>query len=103
LDSLLETVTALASARALDHVIRIVRSSASELTQADGVSFVPKEDGNVREDDPIGAIGAYWLQPHEATLQSNRYSGRGRLRICWISRAPPPDCCNSTPGIPVIH
>jgi len=135
LDSLLETVTALASARTLDDVTRIVRSSARELTQADGVSFVLKEDGNcfyadedaigplwkgsrfpintcisgwamlnreivvvpdiyqdariphgvyrptfvkslvmvpVREDDPIGAIGAYWAQPHEATLQEQR-------------------------------
>jgi hypothetical protein len=46
LDSLLETVTALASARSLDEVTRIVRSSARKLTQADGVSFVLKEDGN---------------------------------------------------------
>src|SRR3569833_1035361 len=46
LDSLLETVTALASARSLEDVTRIVRSSARELTQADGVSFVLKEDGN---------------------------------------------------------
>jgi len=135
LDSLLETVTALASARTLDDVTRIVRSSARELTRADGVSFVLKEDGNcfyadedaigplwkgsrfplntcisgwamlnreivvvpdiyldariphevyrptfvkslamvpVREDDPIGAIGAYWAQPHEATLQEQQ-------------------------------
>ena len=46
MDSLLETVTALASARSLEDVTRIVRSSARELTQADGVSFVLKEDGN---------------------------------------------------------
>src|SRR3569833_1612818 len=46
LDSLLETVTALAAARSLEDVTRIVRSSARELTQADGVSFVLKEDGN---------------------------------------------------------
>jgi two-component system CheB/CheR fusion protein len=135
LDSLLETVTALASARTLDDVTRIVRRSARELTQADGVSFVLKEDGNcfyadedaigplwkgsrfplhtcisgwamlnreivvvpdiyldariphevyrptfvkslamvpVRADDPIGAIGAYWAQPHEATLQEQQ-------------------------------
>ena len=135
MDSLLETVTALASARTLDDVTRIVRSSARELTRADGVSFVLKEDGNcfyadedaigplwkgsrfplntcisgwamlnreivvvpdiyldariphevyrptfvkslvmvpVREVDPIGAIGAYWAQPHEATLQEQQ-------------------------------
>ena len=135
MDSLLETVTALASARTLDDVTRIVRRSARELTQADGVSFVLKEDGNcfyadedaigplwkgsrfplhtcisgwamlnreivvvpdiyldariphevyrptfvkslamvpVRADDPIGAIGAYWAQPHEATLQEQQ-------------------------------
>jgi two-component system CheB/CheR fusion protein len=116
-------------------VTRIVRRSARELTQADGVSFVLKEDGNcfyadedaigplwkgsrfplhtcisgwamlnreivvvpdiyldariphevyrptfvkslamvpVRADDPIGAIGAYWAQPHEATLQEQQ-------------------------------
>lgn len=82
LDSLLETVTALASARSLDDVTRIVRSSARELTRADGVSFVLKEDGNcyyadedakslvmvpVRQANPIAAIGAYWAHSHEAT------------------------------------
>ena len=135
MDSLLETATALASARTLDDVTRIVRSSARELTRADGVSFVLKEDGNcfyadedaisplwkgsrfplhtcisgwamlnreivvvpdiyldariphevysptfvkslvmvpVREVDPIGAIGAYWAQPHEATPQEQQ-------------------------------
>jgi signal transduction histidine kinase len=59
LDSLLETVSALASARTLDDVTRVVRSSARELTQADGVTFVLKEDGNcyyVDED----AIGPLW-------------------------------------------
>jgi signal transduction histidine kinase/CheY-like chemotaxis protein len=131
LDSLLETVTALASARTLDEVTLIVRTSARELTQADGVSFVLKEDGNcyyadedaigplwkgsrfplntcisgwamlhreivvvpdiyldsriphevyrptfvkslvmvpIRAQEPIGAIGAYWAKPHEATV-----------------------------------
>jgi len=59
LDSLLETVTALASARSLDDVTRIVRSSARKLTQADGVSFVLKEDGNCYYADEE-AIAPLW-------------------------------------------
>jgi hypothetical protein len=59
LDSLLETVTALASARTLDDVTRIVRRSARELTHADGVSFVLKEDGNCFYADE-DAIGPLW-------------------------------------------
>ena len=59
MDSLLETVTALASARMLDDVTRIVRSSARELTQADGVTFVLKEDGNCYYVDEE-AIGPLW-------------------------------------------
>jgi two-component system CheB/CheR fusion protein len=58
-DSLLETVTALASARSLDDVTRIVRSSARELTQADGVSFVLKEGGNCYYADEE-AIAPLW-------------------------------------------
>ena len=59
LDSLLETVTALASARSLDDVTRIVRSSARELTRADGVSFILKEDGNCYYADE-DAIAPLW-------------------------------------------
>ena len=59
MDSLLETVTALASARTLDDVTRIVRSSARKLTKADGVSFVLKEDGNCFYADE-DAIGPLW-------------------------------------------
>ena len=59
MDSLLETVTALASARSLDDVTRIVRSSARELTQADGVSFVLKEGGNCYYADEE-AIAPLW-------------------------------------------
>jgi signal transduction histidine kinase len=59
LDSLLEAVTALASARSLDDVTRIVRSSARELTHADGVSFVLKEDGNCYYADEE-AIAPLW-------------------------------------------
>lgn len=135
MDSLLETVTALASARSLDDVTRIVRSSARALTRADGVSFVLKEDDNcyyadedaigplwkgnrfplntcvsgwamlnrqvvvipdiyqdsripfevyrptfvkslvmvpVRQEEPIGAIGAYWADNHEATPEEQQ-------------------------------
>ena len=59
MDSLLEAVTALASARSLDDVTRIVRSSARELTHADGVSFVLKEDGNCYYADE-DAIAPLW-------------------------------------------
>jgi two-component system CheB/CheR fusion protein len=59
LDLLLETVTALASARTLDDVTRIVRSSACALTQADGVTFVLKEDGHCYYADEE-AIGPLW-------------------------------------------
>lgn len=59
MDSLLETVTALASARSLDDVTRIVRSSARELTRADGVSFILKEDGNCYYADE-DAIAPLW-------------------------------------------
>jgi two-component system CheB/CheR fusion protein len=59
LDSLLEAVTALASARSLDDVTRIVRSSARELTHADGVSFVLMEDGNCYYADE-DAIAPLW-------------------------------------------
>lgn len=59
MDSLLETVMALASARTLDDVTRIVRSSARKLTQADGVSFVLKEEGNCYYADE-DAIGPLW-------------------------------------------
>ncbi len=59
MDSLLETVTALASARTLDDVTRIVRNSARALTQADGVTFVLREDGNCYYADEE-AIGPLW-------------------------------------------
>jgi GAF domain-containing protein len=59
LDSLLETVTALASARTLDDVTRIVRSSARALIQADGVTFVLREDDNCYYADEE-AIGPLW-------------------------------------------
>lgn len=59
MDSLLETVTALASARSLDDVTRIVRGSARALTRADGVSFVLKEDGNCYYADE-DAIAPLW-------------------------------------------
>src|ERR1700748_855688 len=59
LDSLLETVTALASARSLDDVTRIVRGSARKLTRADGVSFVLKDAGNCYYADE-DAIGPLW-------------------------------------------
>ncbi|MEA3179083.1 MAG: hypothetical protein QOI59_2606 [Gammaproteobacteria bacterium] len=59
MDLLLETVTALASARTLDDVTRIVRSSACALTQADGVTFVLKEDGHCYYADEE-AIGPLW-------------------------------------------
>jgi len=59
LDLLLETVTALASARTLDDVTRIVRSSTCALTQADGVTFVLKEDGHCYYADEE-AIGPLW-------------------------------------------
>jgi len=59
LDSLLETVTALASARTLDEVTRIVRSCARELTKADGVTFVLREDDNCFYADEE-AIGPLW-------------------------------------------
>jgi two-component system CheB/CheR fusion protein len=59
LDLLLETVTALASARTLDEVTRIVRNSARALTQADGVAFVLREDGNCYYADEE-AIGPLW-------------------------------------------
>jgi two-component system CheB/CheR fusion protein len=59
LDLLLETVTALASARTLDDVTRIVRSSACALTQADGVTFVLREDSHCYYADEE-AIGPLW-------------------------------------------
>jgi signal transduction histidine kinase len=59
LDSLLETVTALASARTVDEVTRIVRSCARELTKADGVTFVLREDDNCFYADEE-AIGPLW-------------------------------------------
>ncbi|MBS0421143.1 MAG: response regulator [Proteobacteria bacterium] len=59
MDSLLETVTALASARTLDEVTRIVRSSARELTKADGVTFVLREDDKCFYADEE-AIGPLW-------------------------------------------
>lgn len=59
MDSLLETVTALASARTLDDVTRIVRNSARALTQADGVTFVLREDGTCYYADEE-AIGPLW-------------------------------------------
>jgi signal transduction histidine kinase len=59
LDSLLETVTALASTRTLDEVTRIVRSSARELTKADGVTFVLREDDKCFYVDEE-AIGPLW-------------------------------------------
>ena len=59
MDSLLETVTALASARTLDEVTRIVRSCARELTKADGVTFVLREDDNCFYADEE-AIGPLW-------------------------------------------
>jgi signal transduction histidine kinase/CheY-like chemotaxis protein len=59
LDSLLETVAALASARTLDDVTRIVRNSARALTQADGVTFVLREDGNCYYADEQ-AIAPLW-------------------------------------------
>jgi signal transduction histidine kinase len=58
-DSLLETVTALASARTLDDVTRIVRSSARALIQADGVSFVLREGEHCYYADEE-AIGPLW-------------------------------------------
>jgi signal transduction histidine kinase len=59
LDLLLETVMALASARSLDDVTRIVRSSARELTRADGASFVLKDEGNCYYADE-DAIAPLW-------------------------------------------
>jgi signal transduction histidine kinase/CheY-like chemotaxis protein len=59
LDSLLETVTALASARTLDEVTRIVRNSARALTQADGVTFVLREVGHCYYADEE-AISPLW-------------------------------------------
>lgn len=59
MDLLLETVTALASARTLDDVTRIVRSSACALTQADGVTFVLREDSHCYYADEE-AIGPLW-------------------------------------------
>ncbi len=59
MDSLLETVTALASTRTLDEVTRIVRSSARELTKADGVTFVLREDDKCFYVDEE-AIGPLW-------------------------------------------
>ncbi len=59
MDSLLETVTALASAQTLDDVTRIVRSSARALTRADGVTFVLKEDDSCYYADEE-AIGPLW-------------------------------------------
>ena len=44
MNSILEAVTALTSARTLDDVTTIVRSSARALTSADGVTFVLRED-----------------------------------------------------------
>ena len=44
MNSILEAVTALTSARTLDDVTTIVRSSARALTNADGVTFVLRED-----------------------------------------------------------
>jgi signal transduction histidine kinase len=59
LNSLLDTVTDLASARTLDDVTRIVRGSARALTQADGVTFVLRDNGQCFYADE-DAIGPLW-------------------------------------------
>ena len=57
--SFLVFVSAFVFARSLDDVTRIVRSSARELTRADGVSFILKEDGNCYYADEA-AIAPLW-------------------------------------------
>jgi signal transduction histidine kinase len=69
-DSLLEAVSALASARTLDDVMAVVPRAARALTDADGVSFVLREDGmcHYAAEDGVGPLWKGQRFPLEACI-----------------------------------
>ena len=68
MDSLATAVAALASARSVDRVTSVVRGCARELTGADGVSFILREDGNCYYADE-DAIAPLW-KGHRFPMES---------------------------------